>query len=108
MGKCGCKCKEKDKKEEEEIYNEEYIKKLEEKFKNENINLNESIESNSIELNNKNNENKELYDNEYGIDLNEPLIEEFQYDNCITNKRIMIVMLKMTLVIIILNHKKIL
>ena len=41
MGKCGCKCKEKDKKEEEEIYNEEYIKKLEEKFKNENIKLNE-------------------------------------------------------------------
>ena len=86
MGKCGCKCKEKDKKEEEEIYNEEYIKKLEEKFKNENINLNESIESNSIELNNKNNENNELYDNEYGIDLNEPLIEEFQYDNFITNE----------------------
>ena len=86
MGKCGCKCKEKNKKEEEEIYNEEYIKKLEEKFKNENINLNESIESNSIELNNKNNENNELYDNEYGIDLNEPLIEEFQYDNFITNE----------------------
>ena len=82
MGKCVCKCNEKEKSEEKEIYNEEDIKRLEETFNK--ANLNSPVNSNyNDEINKKNNE---LYNIEYGIDLNEPLIEVFEYDNYLKNE----------------------
>ncbi len=82
MGKCVCKCNEKGKSEEKEIYNEEDIKRLEETFNK--ANLNSPVNSNyNDEINKKNNE---LYNIEYGIDLNEPLIEVFEYDNYLKNE----------------------
>ena len=82
MGKCVCKCNEKGKSEEKEMYNEEDIKRLEETFNK--ANLNSPVNSNyNDEINKKNNE---LYNIEYGIDLNEPLIEVFEYDNYLKNE----------------------
>ena len=86
-----CSCNEKKEIYEKEIYNEEDIKKMTETFnRNDNLdtpynsNLNEES-LNKINSNEKTNEINQYYLKKYGIDLTEPLVEKFEYEEIISN-----------------------